>query len=103
MFSKSVVLAVCVIACQALPSAGEAGAIRNACLKAGRPGATPAVCSCIQSVANSELTRTDRRLASKLFLDPQRAQDIRQSDRRNHEEFWERYRAFGEAARKTCT
>jgi len=30
------------------------------------------------------------------------AQEIRQSDRRNHEIFWEKYKAFGETADTFC-
>ena len=71
-------------------------------MEAGRARATAETCGCIQKVANQTPSRKDRRTAAKLFNDPHWAQEIRQSDRKSHEVFWKKYRAFGDAAVKTC-
>jgi hypothetical protein len=84
----------------ALPS--QAGVISRACMQANRSAATPALCGCIQNVANVSLNRSERKKAAKLFNDPNKAQKIRQSDRRRDEEFWGRYKAFIEKAGKEC-
>lgn len=84
-------------------TAAHAGPIQNACLSSDRAGANRALCSCIQSAADRTLTRRDQRLAASFFEDPHRAQEIRQSDRRSHETFWQRYRAFGETAEAFCS
>jgi hypothetical protein len=81
-------------------SAGDV--IRKACLQSGRPAATSAMCSCIQSVADQFFEARDQRLAASFFKDPHKAQEIRQSDRRNHEIFWTRYKEFGAAAATVC-
>lgn len=81
--------------------ATEAGAIQTACLTAQR-GADGALCACIQAAANRTLSNRDQRLAASFFDDPHRAQEIRQSDRRADERFWDRYQAFGETAQAFC-
>ncbi|PRX38425.1 hypothetical protein SAMN05216257_10344 [Meinhardsimonia xiamenensis] len=83
------------------PSA-SAGPIERACIRSDRPAASRELCSCIQQVADIVLTRSDQRLAARFFRDPDLAQRIRQSDSRNHESFWQRYRSFGEAAQSYC-
>ena len=80
----------------------EARRIERACLQSDRSAASPQLCGCIQRVADQVLTRSDQRLAARFFRDPQRAQDIRQSDNAKHEDFWKRYRAFGSTAEKVC-
>ncbi|WP_108263324.1 hypothetical protein [Mangrovicoccus ximenensis] len=82
--------------------AAEAARIERACLKSERSAASAPLCNCIQRVADQTLTGSDQRLAAKFFRDPQMAQDIRQSDRSNHEDFWRRYRVFGQTAQKVC-
>ena len=84
-------------------SAPAGDLIRKACLKAGRTGATRTLCKCIQSVADTSLKRKEQKLAASFFKDPHKAQVIRQSDNRNHEAFWTRYKAFGAAAEDTCS
>ena len=84
----------------ALPASADP--IERACLKSDRP-ASRALCGCIQDVADLTLTNRDQRLASSFFSDPQKAQDIRMSDRRSHEAFWDRYKAFGETAETYCS
>lgn len=90
----------------ALAAAGSmaqaAGMIERACMKSDRQAANRALCGCIQDAADITLTGSDQKLAAKFFKNPQMAQDIRQSDRRGHEIFWERYKSFGETADTYC-
>ncbi|MGG7643814.1 hypothetical protein ACQ5SP_03265 [Rhodovulum sp. YNF3179] len=81
----------------------QAGPIENACNRSDRAKGDRALCGCIQDVADLTLDRSDQRMAAQFFKDPHRAQEIRQSDNRRHEGFWQRYRAFGEAAEEFCT
>lgn len=87
----------------AVPMPVEAGPISAACIRSDRDAATRRMCNCLQSVANGELNRTDQRLAASFFQDPHKAQEIRQSDRRSHEKFWLRYKAYGETAAALCS
>ncbi|SLN67275.1 hypothetical protein AQS8620_03138 [Aquimixticola soesokkakensis] len=80
----------------------EAGAIERACMSSGRSKASNALCGCIQRVADQHLTNSDQRMAAKFFRNPQKAQDIRQSDRSSHETFWRKYKVFGTAAQNSC-
>lgn len=80
----------------------EAKQIQRACARSDRSAATPQLCGCIQRVADQILTRSDQRLAARFFKDPQKAQDIRQSDSSTHEAFWKRYRTFGSTAANVC-
>ncbi|SHE38284.1 hypothetical protein SAMN05444339_101218 [Loktanella atrilutea] len=82
--------------------AGVRGEMGKACMASGRSAANSALCSCVQRTANATLTRRDQRLASSFFEDPQKAQDIRQSDTSSHEEFWKRYRQFTGQAERSC-
>jgi len=88
--------------CMTASSAPAGNAIKKACLKAGRAGATHSLCSCIQGVADKRLKTKDQRLAATFFRDPHKAQVIRQSDRRSHEVFWQKYKIFGAAAEEEC-
>jgi len=83
-------------------SAGVNGELAKACIDADRSAASPRLCSCVQQVANQSLSNSDQALAVKFFADPQLAQDTRQSDNRSSEAFWQRYRAFANAARRQC-
>ncbi|WP_460273998.1 hypothetical protein [Celeribacter sp. ULVN23_4] len=84
------------------PISAHAGAIERACMSSDRAANNSALCGCIQDVADLTLSNSDQRQAAKFFKDPQKAQDIRQSDNRSHEEFWLRYKAFGQTAAKYC-
>ncbi|MGH1330990.1 MAG: hypothetical protein ACRBBK_08920 [Paracoccaceae bacterium] len=86
-----------------IPVSAEAGAIERACIRSDRKAASRALCGCIQNVADQVLSNGDQRLAAKFFKDPQRAQDIRQSNNSSHEVFWKRYKAFGATAEQTCS
>lgn len=79
-----------------------AGQIEQACLQSERGYGQRALCTCIQDAANMTLTPRDQRLAATFFSDPHRAQEVRQSRRRQHEAFWERYENFGVAAETFC-
>jgi hypothetical protein len=92
-------LALTTITASSAP-AGEM--IRKACLKAGRDGATAELCTCIQSVADLSLKRKDQRKAASFFKDPHKAQVVRQSENPRNASFWQRYKAFGLAAKETC-
>ncbi|OAN72569.1 hypothetical protein A8B83_09345 [Rhodobacteraceae bacterium EhC02] len=85
------------------PGAAMAGPIDRACMSSDRKARSARLCSCIQQVADQTLSRSDQRIAAKFFRDPQKAQDIRQSDSQNHETFWRKYRAFGETAAAMCS
>lgn len=81
----------------------QAGPISSACIRSDRDAASRRLCNCIQSVANQKLSRTDQKVAASFFKDPHKAQEMRQSDRRGHERFWLRYKAFGQTASATCS
>jgi hypothetical protein len=83
-------------------SRGATGDISRACLEADRRAASPALCSCVQQVANQTLSGGDQSRAAAFFEDPQLAQDTRQSDRGSDERFWTRYRAFTDLASEIC-
>ena len=82
--------------------AGVRGEMGKACMTSGRSAANSALCSCVQRTANATLTNGDQKLASTFFEDPQKAQDIRQSDSSSHEAFWKRYRQFTGQAERSC-
>lgn len=81
----------------------SAGLIEQACLNSDRAEGTGALCTCIQEAADRTLNERDQRLAATFFEEPDRAQTIRQSSRRSHEIFWERYVSFGEIAEVYCS
>ena len=81
----------------------QANPIERACLQSPRDAATPALCSCIGNAAERTLTRGQMREGARFFADPQRAQDVRQSDRRSDEEMWRAWRSFGETAEAMCS
>ncbi|ARE42131.1 hypothetical protein RGUI_3990 [Rhodovulum sp. P5] len=86
----------------ALSVPASAGPIERACLQSDRPGASRGLCGCIQEVADLTLSRGDQNRAVKFFRDPHQAQEVRQSDRRSDERFWQRYKKFGATAANYC-
>lgn len=100
-FICSAALALALIPFQA--SFSEAGPISSACNKSDRKAASRRMCNCLQRVANSELSRTDQRLAATFFKEPHKAQEMRQSDRNNHERFWLRYKDYGQTVAALCS
>lgn len=88
----------------ALIAAGPvfAGRIEQACLKSERARGQRALCGCIQDAADKTLNARDQKLAASFFEDPHRAQEVRQSNSRRNEAFWQRYESFGVAAESFC-
>ncbi|MBT9382944.1 hypothetical protein KM176_03630 [Pseudooceanicola sp. CBS1P-1] len=87
----------------ALPQAGQAGPIDNACMSSGQRQANARVCSCLQAVANQTLGRGDQKLAAKLMMKPEMIDDLRQSPSGDQRAFWSRYTIFGTAAQNSCS
>lgn len=79
------------------------GPIARACNASDRQAANRQSCACIQVVANRSLSNADQRRGARFFGDPDRAQDVRLSDTRANDDFWERWTAFGEAAEAQCS
>ncbi|MBI1219761.1 MAG: hypothetical protein GC186_14560 [Rhodobacteraceae bacterium] len=80
----------------------EAGPIGSACLRSGNSNASPALCGCIQRVADLTLQRADQRRAAGFFQDPDKAQEVRMSKSDDDNAFWQRYSNFGTAAAANC-
>lgn len=78
-----------------------AGPVGSACLSAGR-GVSPPLCACIQSVADMTLSGADQKMAARLFADPEKAEEIRVSDRARNKAFWARYQGFASTAGSVC-
>lgn len=78
------------------------GDISQACMAANRSAASPALCSCVQQVANQSLSSGDQARAASFFANPQLAQDTRQSSSFADERFWGRYRAFSDLSSEIC-
>lgn len=78
------------------------GDIGQACVDAGRRDASPALCTCVQQVADQTLSNRDQARAVAFFEEPQLAQDTRQSDNASDRAFWTRYRAFTDLATEIC-
>lgn len=81
---------------------GATGEISRACLAADRSAANPRLCSCVQGVANRELSSSDRSRVARFFADPEVAHATKISDTRSNDAFWDRYRDFISAARRQC-
>lgn len=79
------------------------GPVASACNASDRRASNPALCSCIQRVANQSLSSSEQSRVAGFFKDPQRAQDARQSDRSSDERFWKRYKEYLGRAERTCS
>ena len=97
------VLLAAVLTLTALPTGVMAGPIENACNQSDRQAATRSLCRCIDDVADRMLTRSEQRRAARFFQDPDEAQRVRASTSDRDNEFWDRYRAYGEMAEAVCT
>jgi hypothetical protein len=86
-----------------VPLPAAANPIERACNASDRAAATRSLCACIGSAAERTLTRSQMREGARFFTDPQRAQDVRQSDRRSDEALWRAWRNFGETAEAMCS
>ncbi|MDN5786708.1 hypothetical protein [Pseudorhodobacter sp.] len=85
-----------------MPLTAIAGPIESACLKSERAGASRALCGCIQQVADMTLQGSDQRKAARFFKDPDQAQKVRMSKSDSDNEFWARYKNFGDTAQAYC-
>lgn len=106
----SLVLAGCGGGRLAAPSGGggyqasfATGPISNACNRSDRKASNRQLCGCIQAVANTQLSAGDQSLAASFFPNPQKAQDVRQSDNPRNEAFWKRYKVFTSDAERSCS
>ncbi|PWK60921.1 hypothetical protein [Roseicyclus mahoneyensis] len=90
------------LAAAVAPVPANANPIERACQQSNRSAATPALCDCIGRAAQQTLTNRQMRDGARFFQDPQRAQDVRQSDRRTDEELWRAWRNFGQTAEALC-
>ena len=90
------------LAATAAPLPATANPIERACNASDRAAVTRSLCSCIGSAAERTLSRSQMREGARFFSDPQRAQDVRQSDRRSDEAMWQAWRNFGETAEAYC-
>ena len=79
-----------------------AGPVERACLRSGAEAANRGTCACIQKVADQTLRGADQRRAAKLMNDPDLAHEVWISKRESDDEFWEHYKAFGDAAATYC-
>ena len=100
---KTPLLAAIVSLTMLAPVAGVAGPIETACNRSDRPGVNRSLCRCIDQVASQTLTRSEQRRAARFFANPDEAQAVRMSRSASDNEFWRRYRAFGDAADRSCT
>ena len=100
---KPVLLATLAVASLTLLStAAAAGPIQSACLRSDRPGATRAMCGCIQEAADQTLSNSDQRRAAAFVKDPDKAHKVWLSKSDRDDEFWERYKNFGATAEAFC-
>ena len=83
--------------------AASAGPIQNACLQAGRQGASQTLCGCIQQVADITLQGADQRRAAAFFKNPDKAQAAHMSRTQGDDAFWQRYVIFGQQAEIACS
>ncbi|MEH7827381.1 hypothetical protein [Gemmobacter denitrificans] len=86
-----------------LATMAHAGAVERACLRSDRGASNPAVCGCIQQVADMTLKGGDQRKAAKMMRDPDLAHEVWISKRDADDAFWERYKAFGQQAEAYCS
>lgn len=86
----------------AVSTGASANTIERACLSSDRDKANRILCGCIQDVADLVLSQADQRRAATLITDPGASQDVRRSDARRDERFWQSYRSFGKYAETYC-
>ena len=78
------------------------GPLQTACMKSDRKARSRALCGCIQAVADQKLTSAQQSRAAGFYSNPQRAQEIRTSDRPVDERFWDVYSDYAGVAKRTC-
>ena len=79
-----------------------AGPIETACNASARSKGDRAMCSCIQAAADRTLDRAEQRRAARFFAEPDQAQQVRMSKSPGDNEFWAKYRSFGDMAEAFC-
>ncbi|MBL4628109.1 MAG: hypothetical protein JKY00_08745 [Roseicyclus sp.] len=84
-----------------IPTVASANPIQRACMASDRDSSRT-LCSCIGVAADATLSRSQMREGARWFDDPQRAQDMRQSDRDNDEVMWQAWRTFSTLAEQRC-
>jgi len=100
---KTLTLAAMAVTSLVLLSATAfAGPIETACNRSNRQAASPAMCGCLQQVADMTLRGADQKRAAKFFTDPEQAQEVRMSTSDRDNEFWDRYKNFGATAEAYC-
>ena len=82
--------------------AAAGGLIERACLGSERSAANRELCACIQRVADATLSSGEQRRGAKFFAEPHLSQEVRASDRRADEEFWQHWTRFGATAAEHC-
>jgi len=80
----------------------QAATISDACMASARSKGDSALCTCIQEAADRTLSRAEQRRAARFFKNPDEAQQVRMSKSDRDNEFWTRYRAFGDMAEAFC-
>lgn len=78
------------------------GPLQRACLAQDRKAANSARCGCIQAVADQQLSSAEQRRGVRVFKDPHKLQEWRQSDRASDNAFWRVWKAYGQSAAKVC-
>lgn len=97
---KSMILAAGLVLAGSV--AASAGPIESACNASARAKGDRALCNCIQQAADRTLKGHEQRRAARFFRDPDEAQKVRMSKSDSDNEFWARYRAFGDMAEAFC-
>jgi len=97
-----ILLVVATLVATSLPVIASAGPVEQACNRSSRDAANRALCNCIGQVADMALRGSDQRRAASFFKDPDRAQQVKMSQRDADDAFWDRYKVFGEQAEARC-
>jgi|AntRauMFilla1563_2_1112583.scaffolds.fasta_scaffold31222_2 hypothetical protein len=97
---KYTIILAGLLVCLSAPA--MANPIERACLSSDQAAANRNLCACIGRVADQTLSRSQMRDGARFFSDPQRAQNVRMSDRPSHEAMWQAWRNFGDRATATC-
>ncbi|MBE0453571.1 hypothetical protein [Roseovarius autotrophicus] len=78
------------------------GPISDACMSSDRRARSPALCGCIQAVANQTLSSAEQRRAVGFYRDPHSAQEVRTSTRPADQRFWSAYKVYADRAEQVC-
>ena len=98
---KTILLLATLVA-TTFPVIASAGPVESACNRSGRDAANRSLCNCIGQVADMTLRGSDQKRAAAFFKDPDRAQQVKMSQRDADDAFWDRYKLFGERAEASC-